>query len=425
MYYSTIGFLAVMVLLICNQEVLVKHHEGNGIPALGAYRHFLFGVLLYYITDVLWGILDSLGLHSLLYADTVVYYVAMALGIFLWTRFVVGYLEEENTFGLSLLLAGKTFFGAELIILLINFFRPILFHFDESGIYHAGLARHTMLLIQVLLFLLVSLYILYMGLRNEKESAGGGSPDQKEERAAGGRKRPDRIVIRRNKTIGVFGLVLAALLGIQLFYPLLPLYTIGYMLGTCLLHTFVIEDERAEYRRELEEALAREQMQRQELTSTRQLAYTDSLTGVKSVHAYVELQREMDRHIGDGSQEQFAVAVFDLNELKHINDTLGHETGDLYIINACHIICDFYKHSPVFRIGGDEFMAILKGQDYENRAGLEAAFNRQMEDNAGSGKVVVAQGMSDYLPGQDKSFKRVFERADHNMYVRKQALKDR
>lgn len=45
---------------------------------------------------------------------------------------------------------------------------------------------------------------------------------------------------------------------------------------------------------------------------------------------------------------------------------MGHQAGDEYIIGACRIICNKFKHSPVFRIGGDEFVAISEGEDYEH-----------------------------------------------------------
>jgi GGDEF domain-containing protein len=54
--------------------------------------------------------------------------------------------------------------------------------------------------------------------------------------------------------------------------------------------------------------------------------------------------------------------MFDLNDLKHINDRYGHERGDEYIVNCCRLICQVFKHSPVFRIGGDEFVALLRGE---------------------------------------------------------------
>lgn len=51
-------------------------------------------------------------------------------------------------------------------------------------------------------------------------------------------------------TIGFFGIAMMLLISIQVFYPLLPVYAMGYMLGTSLLRSFVVEDEKEEYRRE-------------------------------------------------------------------------------------------------------------------------------------------------------------------------------
>lgn len=89
---------------------------------------------------------------------------------------------------------------------------------------------------------------------------------------------------------------------------------------------------------------------------------------------------------------EFAIAVFDLNNLKDINDRLGHEVGDQYIKNACRVICDSFKHSPVFRVGGDEFAVFLENTDYWVRERIMQQFDSRMEENAASGGVVVAGG---------------------------------
>ncbi len=119
----------------------------------------------------------------------------------------------------------------------------------------------------------------------------------------------------------------------------------------------------------------------------------------------------------------FGVVVFDLNGLKEINDSKGHDTGDEYIIQACRLICDYFKRSPVYRIGGDEFVAVLSGEDYERRIAILADFNERIDRNLKSGKVVVATGMSEFDPRRDHSYKAVFERADDLMYQRKKTLK--
>ena len=252
MTYSIIGILAAVILLINNRDVL-WNQEGKALSQTQRnYRGFLMGVLCYYVTDALWGILEARGLTVLLYADTAIHFAAMAAAVMLWTKYVVSYLESENVFDRVLYQTGRVFFAFELVVVAVNFFYPVLFWFDDSGAYHAGAARYLTLAIQILMFLLTSVHTLRITAK------------------ASGKVR------LRHRTIGWFGIAMILLIGIQLFYPLLPLYAMGYMLGTCLLHSFVVEDEKEDYRRELEEAVARERLQRQELTESRE-ALKDAL----------------------------------------------------------------------------------------------------------------------------------------------------
>ena len=201
------------------------------------------------------------------------------------------------------------------------------------------------------------------------------------------------------------------------------MYSVGCLLGTCILHTFVLGDMQEDRRHELEEMLRREQQHEKALGSARHMAYTDSLTGVKNTHAYVEREKEIDRRIASGELKKFGVIVFDINGLKQMNDTKGHEAGDNYIRDACRMICRQFKHSPVFRIGGDEFVAMLEGDDYQERKQLLQSFEERIDENIRSGGVVIASGLAVLRPGHDNSYRRVFERADHRMYDRKGALK--
>jgi len=216
------------------------------------YRRFLLGVLAYYITDLLWGILETNQLAGLLFTDTAVHFVAMAAAVMLWTRYVVSYLEDKNAFGTFLRYAGWLFLIFEIVVVVINCFRPILFWIDADGSYHASSARYVTLAIQIILFLLTAIYTLYITSKTE------GS------------------IKHRHMTIGLFGIAMVVLILIQVFYPLFPFYAIGYMLGTCLLHSFVMEDEKEEYRRELEKALEQNRRQTIELTESRE-ALKDAL----------------------------------------------------------------------------------------------------------------------------------------------------
>ena len=87
------------------------------------------------------------------------------------------------------------------------------------------------------------------------------------------------------------------------------------------------------------------------------------------------------------------------------------------------MICRQFTHSPVFRIGGDEFVVFLEGEDYKNRRQLLDEFDAQIDENHRNGDVIVASGLAIYRPGYDNSYRRIFERADQRMYDRKGDLK--
>ncbi len=232
-WYALIGVLATAILIIENFDIFFSRGNYQNFPEIVIYRRFLYGILSYYITDILWGVLDSLGLTGLLFIDTVIYYVAMAVGVLFWTQYVVTYLGGNDFFSRFLTLAGRFCFAAVLTITIINFFIPVLFWFDEEGVYHACPLRHAQLIFQIVLLLLTSIYTLRIIPKAEGMSK------------------------KRYQTIFLFGLVVAILLLIQLPYPFLPLYTIGYMLGSSLLHSFVVSNEMDELlRRQSELAIA-------------------------------------------------------------------------------------------------------------------------------------------------------------------------
>ena len=161
----------------------------------------------------------------------------------------------------------------------------------------------------------------------------------------------------------------------------------------------------------------------EERDQARQLALTDPMTGVKSKTAFLLSEQSYDSAIEEKRSEKFAVAVCDVNGLKKINDTLGHKAGDDYINSASKLICDIFQHSPVFRTGGDEFVAILTGRDYLLRKELLLTLHDRSVKNISTGDVVVSGGYSDYDSDRDISFHDVFERADKLMYEEKQLLK--
>ena len=158
-----------------------------------------------------------------------------------------------------------------------------------------------------------------------------------------------------------------------------------------------------------------------QLGEVKKIAGRDSLTGVGSRHAFSEMEKALENALSGGEIDPFGFVVFDVNGLKEINDTLGHKAGDVLLKQASRLICDYYTHSPVYRNGGDEFIAYLSGRDYADREQLLSAFHDNAVKNIGSAEAVVAAGCAEYRPGM--TVHEVFQKADAAMYREKELLK--
>ncbi len=165
----------------------------------------------------------------------------------------------------------------------------------------------------------------------------------------------------------------------------------------------------------------RDQEYAHNLSAARDKANLDELTGVKNKHAYVDAEVRLNDMIENDPAPEFAIVVFDLNGLKHVNDTLGHHAGDQFIRKGCEIICKTFKHSPVYRIGGDEFVAVLQGDDYNNLEALMQEIDIVNRKNKETNDVVIAAGFGRF--NKDRSVTAVFDRADARMYENKKRLK--
>lgn len=163
--------------------------------------------------------------------------------------------------------------------------------------------------------------------------------------------------------------------------------------------------------------------------SEKEIANHDSLTGVSSRISFETKVLELDNLIKANPEGlKIAVCECDLNNLKLINDSFGHEAGDIYIKKCCKSICDMFKHSPVYRVGGDEFVVILQAEDlsrYEeikfvvqNFSMIEAAKIGDFHD-----RISFASGFANFVPELDKSFADLLKRADMEMYDNKKQIK--
>ena len=159
-----------------------------------------------------------------------------------------------------------------------------------------------------------------------------------------------------------------------------------------------------------------------------EMATKDALTGIRNKTAY---DKEVEKIVADmqSGNDKFGVVMVDLNYLKKINDEYGHEKGNIAIQNLCKVVCTVFDHSPVFRIGGDEFVAILRGEDYKNIDFLIDVFNNKLDDLQADAtlnpwdKTSAAIGYALFDGALDLTYDDVFKRADEAMYQRKKDMK--
>lgn len=159
-----------------------------------------------------------------------------------------------------------------------------------------------------------------------------------------------------------------------------------------------------------------------------ELAHKDAMTGLKNKTAYTEKTAVLDEEIA-AKRAEFAIIMIDVNFLKRVNDTYGHEYGNTYLINAGKLTCSIFGEENVYRIGGDEFVAVLKDKQLslvnDEVVKFRSIIDKFKEDTTLKPweKVSAAVGVAYYDELIDKTAEEVFKRADADMYKNKLAMK--
>ena len=164
------------------------------------------------------------------------------------------------------------------------------------------------------------------------------------------------------------------------------------------------------------------------ITDLTSMAYADALTEVQNKGAFDIALRDIQDRLDKDEHVEFAIAFFDCDDLKRMNDKYGHDKGNVYLKNSSHLIGRVFNHSSVYRLGGDEFAVILQGVDYEQREALKTLFIEMSNEICAFAKeewekVRVSVGLATYDPEVDKSAEDVAIHADHLMYEHKRARK--
>lgn len=152
------------------------------------------------------------------------------------------------------------------------------------------------------------------------------------------------------------------------------------------------------------------------------LAYIDDLTGTSNRNAYNESVKYVNRHVQQtGEPLQVCVIMLDVNELKYVNDTRGHQAGNDLLIRASQAIKETYENSRfVYRVGGDEFIVLFIGEK------AVTAFQEKIEKFYESCKkydVSIAIGSYCGHVKDEADFERIEHLADQAMYENKVAYK--
>ena len=341
MFYSSAGTLSIIILLIINKDVLGKSSMKEVDPAIRHYRSFLAAVLIYDLTDVLWGILYEHGMITLTYIDTMIYFIALAACILTWTRYVLAYLrEEKNAFSKVLTAAGYIIFFFQIGMVVLNKFAPWMFWFDEKGVYHAGSARYFAMGIQMLMFMMSAIYALNVSLKSEGATRA------------------------RYRTIGFVSLTMAVFVTLQVLFPLLPFSAVGYLLAACMLHIFVLENEKEEYRDELEKQLKENVLKGN---------YYDLLTGLPGMTYFFDLaaKKRSELVVSGGSP---AFLFMNMNGMKFYNQKYGFNAGNDVLWSFAQMLKTRFGEENCSRFGEDHFVV------FTEEKGLKEAMEKLLTD---------------------------------------------
>lgn len=159
---------------------------------------------------------------------------------------------------------------------------------------------------------------------------------------------------------------------------------------------------------------------RSEISFVHKMAYIDALTAVGNTAAYIKVTKKLNDQIADGTAA-FSVAAFDLNGLKYINDKYGHECGDKALADTSEVICKVFGKESLYRVGGDEFIAVILSDDAAAIDELFARFDKELaeenkKEKSYSFPIYVSKGYAVYQKDTDSEYKDVSHRADLMMY---------
>ncbi len=161
-----------------------------------------------------------------------------------------------------------------------------------------------------------------------------------------------------------------------------------------------------------------------------EMAYVDALTGAGNKNAYETMLDQLQEKIDKKEDLKMAIMMADINNLKYVNDTFGHEKGDKYIKGCYDVLSAHCRESKIYRIGGDEFVILMSGNDFKNYRqiyiDIVASFDKYFNDTGRDPwmRYSASVGITE-LFSYDTNLVDAFKRADSAMYMAKSEFKEK
>ena len=155
----------------------------------------------------------------------------------------------------------------------------------------------------------------------------------------------------------------------------------------------------------------------------KRLAYTDLLTGCENRMAFEQRLREVGALRDRG--KTITMIIFDVNNLKTVNDNIGHKQGDVYLKNTAVVLAEHIGAAgSLYRIGGDEFATILVDATGKDIKAFLDKLHSEKRHVLRNYSFSCACGSATYDKDVDRTMRDVFARADQAMYEDKRKMKD-
>lgn len=156
----------------------------------------------------------------------------------------------------------------------------------------------------------------------------------------------------------------------------------------------------------------------------KKLAYTDILTELQNRMAYEQRLRSCESLVLEG--KPVSLMMFDINDLKKVNDAFGHKAGDKYIVNTTKVIVELLDGlGEVYRTGGDEFAAIIVNRSQNDVEKVLNALHTENRIVLRNMRFSCAVGFATFNPSVDSCLQDLAHRADREMYKIKREQKER